>query len=308
MENNFFYPSHTGKHQVHAIEWLPEGPVKGVLQICHGMVEYIGRYRAFATFLAQKGCVVVGNDHLGHGETAQNPEDLGFFHEEEGNAHILADIHCLRERTQALYPTVPYFILGHSMGSFLVRQYIQEHAQGLGGAIIMGTGNQPRTLVHAGKLLTHLIAAFKGWHYRSSFVDNMAFGSYNKKFQPERTSKDWLTRDNKEVDMYMAHPFSSFMFTLNAYNNMFSSILHASDTKKMAHIPKHLPLLFVSGSQDPVGDFGKGVHKVRNAYQEAGIEDISFRLYDQYRHELLNEIDREHVYQDIYDWMQTKAK
>lgn len=307
MENSFFYPSHTGKHQIHAMEWRPEGHVIGVLQICHGMVEYIARYRAIGAFLAQKGYVVVGNDHLGHGLSAQNHDDLGFFHEENGNAHILADIHALRERTQTLYPDVPYFILGHSMGSFLVRQYIQKHAQRLSGVIIMGTGYQPRILLYAGRLLTRIIAAFKGWRYRSVLVDTMAFGSYNKAFQPERTSKDWLTRDKQEVDMYIANPLSSFMFTLNAYYNMFTSILYASNAKYMASIPKHLPLLFVSGSKDPVGNFGKGVGKVYNAYQQIGMEDISFHLYDQYRHELLNEVNREHVYQDIYEWMQTKT-
>ena len=161
MKKEFYYPSKDGITQIHAVEWIPEGEVKAVLQICHGMVEYIERYHEFAAFLAEHGIYVVGPDHLGHGKSVTGPEKLGFFFEQDGNACVIADIHKLRVQTTEKYPTVPYFMLGHSMGSFLLRQYLGIYSQGLSGAIIMGTGKQPSLVLAAGKLVCKMIAAVK---------------------------------------------------------------------------------------------------------------------------------------------------
>ena len=308
MKNEFYYLSADQKTRIHAIEWIPQGDIRAVLQICHGMCEFIGRYEEFAHFLCEQGYLVTGNDHLGHGASITDEEDRGYFAEPDGNACVLADIHTLRTLTQEKYPHVPYFLLGHSMGSFLARQYICRHGAGLSGAIIMGTGSQPGMILNLGIFLCRLSALFHGSRYRSHFINNLAFGGYNKKFEPARTPSDWLTKDAAIIDSYISHPSCTFIFTVNAYQSMFRSIRSAQDGSQIAHIPKALPILVVSGTDDPVGNFGRGVRQVYDAYRSAGIQDVSISLYDGDRHEILNETDREQVYQDLLAWMEGRQK
>lgn len=306
MKQHFYYPSQDGKTKIHAIEWIPEGNISAILQISHGMVEYIDRYDEFARFLNERGYYVVGHDHLGHGNSIQTKDDWGFFAEENGNECVIGDIHRLRQLTREKYPAVPYFLLGHSMGSFLARQYLTLHGDGLAGAVIMGTGNQPLFLVKLGKTVCRLIASVKGWHYRSRFVNNMAFGGYNRKFSPARTPMDWLSRNPKNVDTYLSEDCCTFIFTVNGYYHMFRGMEHLAKKEHFEQIPKDLPVFFVAGQDDPVGDFGKGVKTVFQKYKAGGIKDVSLKLYKDDRHEILNEDDRQVVYADIYEWLETK--
>lgn len=306
MKNEFMYPSKDGRTQIHAIEWVPEGPVRGVVQIAHGMVEFIDRYDRFAGVLAEHGFYVTGNDHLGHGKSVTDSDQLGYFAERGGNACVIGDMHHLRQKTAQTYPDVPYFLFGHSMGSFLVRQYIEIYGEGLAGAVIMGTGYQPRQTLDAGMAMTSAMARAKGGHFRSSLVNNMALGSYNKAFEPARTAADWLTRDEEIVDAYVAEPLCQFMFTVNGYNNLFRGMRYAQDARNLEKIPKILPVLVVSGAKDPVGDFGKGPAKVAQSYLEHGLRDVTFKLYPEDRHELLNELDKECVDRDILEWMNAR--
>lgn len=308
MKQHFYYPSKDGQTQIHAIEWIPEGSVKAVLQISHGMVEYIDRYHEFAEYLSSRGFYVVGQDHLGHGESVLTEEQHGYFHETNGNEYVIGDIHTLRQLTASKYPNLPYFMLGHSMGSFLTRQYITLHGDGLTGVIIMGTGNQPLALVKLGKLLCRLVASVKGWSYRSTFVNNMAFGGYNRKFQPARTNMDWISRSTENVDRYLKDPWCTFVFTVNAYYHMFSGMEQLLTSKNFTKIPRELPVFFVAGKDDPVGDFGKGVTAVYKKYKNSGFKDVKLKLYEHDRHEILNEPDRKHVYQDIYKWLEQRRR
>ncbi|MGO5053260.1 alpha/beta fold hydrolase [Lachnospiraceae bacterium LCP25S3_G4] len=303
MKTDFYYPSQDGTTQIHAVEWMPDGDVKAILQISHGMVEYINRYDAFGSYLAERGYYVVGQDHLGHGESVQTEADHGFFHEKHGNDYVIGDIHELRRRTTAKYPTLPYYMLGHSMGSFLTRQYIKKYGEGLHGVIIMGTGEQPPMIVSIGKILCTFIAHFKGWHYRSTFINNIAFGGYNKKFQPSRTTVDWLCKDTSIVDAYLEDPWCTFIFTVNAYYHMFCGMQELSDPANLERIPKDLPIFFVAGKEDPVGNFGKSVKKVYQKYKTCGMKDVSIKLYDDDRHEILNETDKFQVFADLYAWL-----
>lgn len=189
------------------------------------------------------------------------------------------------------------------MGSFLTRQYIQMHADGLAGAVIMGTGSQPGIVLHIGKLLCRLIALFRGWEYRSSFVDNMAFGGYNKQFEPARTPSDWLTKDEAIIDACVNNPWSTFRFTVNGYYQMFRGIQYIQNPAHIQQIPKNLPLFFVAGADDPVGNNGKSVTQVCQQYKDAGIQDVQIKLYPGDRHEILNETDRDVVYADILTWL-----
>lgn len=303
MKKEWTYMSSDQKTPIHAISWIPEQKIKAVLQIAHGMVEFINRYDHFASFLADQGFLVVGHDHLGHGLSVTREEDLGFFHQDGGNPYVIADIHQLRLNTQAAYPDVPYFVMGHSMGSFLMRQYIMMHGEGLQGAIIMGTGSQNQAVVKFGQSLTHIMALFKGWHYRSEFVNQMAFGAYNKSFAPVRTSRDWLSKDEAMVDAYINEPLCMFTFTLNGYETLFATIAYIQKKRHIDQIPKDLPILLISGEDDPVGDQGRGVKKAMEGFQQAGIKEVTLKLYPHDRHEILNETDCFLVEHDLLNWL-----
>ncbi len=307
MRNEFYFASRDEMTKIHAIEWIPEGKVKAVLQICHGMVEYIDRYDDFAAYLAQNGYYVVGHDHLGHGKSVYSSERLGYFHETNGNECVIGDIHQLRVRTEEKYPSIPYFMLGHSMGSFLVRQYLGFYGAGITGAIIMGTGNQSNFILQAGKAVCKWTALFKGWQCRSGLVDGMAVGAYNKKFEKETDGSNWLSRNPENVRNYRNDLLCGYMFTVNAYYHMFSGMIQMNRQEKAGRIPRGLAVAFVSGKEDPVGNFGKGVKQVYKRYKMIGVEDVKIRLYEEDRHEILNETDREQVYQDICMWLEKRS-
>ena len=309
VKREFTFASGDGRTKIHAVEWRPEkGEVCGVLQIFHGMVEFIERYEETAEYLTEKGFVVVGNDHLGHGTSVVSKEEYGFFCEENGNAVVLGDLRKLHKKTRNKWPGVPYFILGHSMGSFLLRQYLSMYGDELDGAVIMGTGTQPAPVLKAGQKLCTLFAKLRGWHYRSRLIDSMAFGGYNKRFRPGRTDKDWLTKDGTIVDAYLADERCTFRFTVNGYYNLFVSIEDACSRETMEKMPKDLPVLFMSGAEDPVGDFGKGVEQVRRQFEAAGLTDVTWILYENDRHEILNETDRAVVLRDLYAWLYVRAE
>lgn len=303
-KEEFYFTSASGTTKIHAIRYIPDGEVKAILQISHGMVEYIERYEDFALFLVSKGILVTGNDHLGHGKSVNSKEEWGYFAKENGNKAVLYDIYQLTQITKELYPNIPYFLLGHSMGSFYARQYIAEFGNELDGAIIMGTGCQPLALVQFGRFLITLISVFKGWNYRCTLVHNIAFGNYNTHFEPTRTTKDWLTKDTAIVDKYVADERCNFIFTLNAFYGMFTGISRLYDKKFLSHVPKNLPVFFVSGQEDPVGDYGKGVKKAAKMLENLGMKNIKIKLYPNDRHEILNETDRDQVYNDLYRWIQ----
>ena len=226
MRDEFYFPSKDGNTEIHTIEWKPEGEVKAVLQLSHGMVEYIKRYDEFAEFMCSHGYYVVGNDHLGHGKSVQSKSEYGFFNEKYGNACVIGDMHTLRQRTMKKYPDVPYFMLGHSMGSSLLRQYVQMYGNGLAGAMFIGVvADQQRATLQFGRRLCRTLAMFRGWHYKSKLVDGMAVGAYNRKFKNPKTRADWVTSDEEHLEKYISDPLCSFVFTVNAYYSMFTGML-----------------------------------------------------------------------------------
>lgn len=305
-KREFTFPSTDGRTKIHAIEWIPEEKVYAVLQIAHGMVEYIDRYHDFATYLADRGIYVVGHDHLGHGQSVNSDGEYGYFPQPDGNKLVIGDIHKLRNITSEKYPNIPYFMLGHSMGSFLLRQYLTMHAKGLAGAIIMGTGYQSLVILKAGQLVCRITAAMKGWKYRSQFVNSLSFGSFNKKFEPAETPKDWVTSYKPIRDIYVKDPLTSFTFTVGGYYQMFEGMKVLETKGSVDKIRKELPVFFVAGEDDPVGDFGKGVQRIYEKYKAAGIQDVSIKLYKGDRHEILNEVDRKQVYEDLYHWFMSR--
>ena len=305
-KKEFYYPSVDGKTQIHAIRWEPEGEPKAILQIVHGMVEFIDRYDDFAKYLTGYGFLVTGEDHLGHGASVQSDEYHGYFGK-DGNSWVIADIHQLRLKMNEEFPNTPYLMLGHSMGSFLVRQYITEkdarYAEGLKGVIIMGTGWQPAFTLTAGKLVATILGKDKVGK-KAPMIDKMGFGAYLKRIPDARTTSDWLTKDEKIVDWYRAQPWCTFSFTPNGYYHMFSGMQKAHDISRMKKLPEGLPLLFASGAEDPVGTWGEGVRKAYMVYSENTPCDVSIKLYDGDRHEILNETDRAQVYEDMREFLE----
>lgn len=306
-EEHFTFASGHGAIQSHGMRWIPDQEVRAVLQISHGMCEYIGRYRGFAEYFAERGILVVGHDHLGHGGSAPTQKDYGYFAPENGNKILVEDIHRVLRLTKRNYKKVPYILLGHSMGSFLARQYLCVYGKELDGAVICGTGYQSGPVVRLGMTLARSEARMRGWEYRSRLLLQMTFGNYNMKFRPNRTEYDWLCRDEAVVDAYIADPQCGIPFTLNGYYNLFEGLSKIVRSDYLQRMPKKLPVLFVSGAEDPVGGYGKGVRKVEQLFRKYGMEDVECRLYPQDRHELLNELDKEQVYADILGWMQERG-
>lgn len=296
---HIYYLSKDGKTNIHAVKWLPEGEIKGVVQIIHGMTEYAERYAPFAEYLASNGYIVCAEDHAGHGKSAKKLEDLGWFNDERSLDTVISDIHTLTDKVKAETAGLPYFVMGHSMGSFFCRKYISLYGGELAGAIIMGTGFKGNALMNTALFMTRLNAAFKGWRNRSKFIKSLAFGSYNKKFKSENNPRSWLSVDKENTEKYKADPLCNFSFTDNGYYILFSAIKSACSKKTIEAVPKDLPVYFVAGSDDPVGDYGKGVTKAYEKFKKAGVKNVEITLYKNARHEILNDFCQTQVRADL---------
>ncbi|MCL2024698.1 MAG: lysophospholipase [Coriobacteriia bacterium] len=308
----FRYPSVATRQKVAAKVWAfrlePQGvgddDVRGVVQIAHGMSEHARRYLPFARFLAEHGFVVVANDHLGHGETAADEDDFGFFGVQRSKTLLVEDMRTLFLKTRERYPDAPYFMLGHSMGSFLLREYLVTYGE-LSGAIIMGTGDPSPTTLSLGLGLTRLIETLtiKGERYRSPRLRKLVMGNYNARIKNPRTEFDWLSTDPIAVNAYEADRMTGFTFTTNGYEHMFSNLLFAVSNHAITRTPKELPLLVISGADDPVGGYGEQVRTFVRRLEAAGVHDVTLILYPGMRHEVLNEVERQQVYDDILAWL-----
>lgn len=306
-KEEFYFESRDNRSRLHAVRYLPDtGEVRGIVQIIHGMAEYVERYGEFAEYLTDRGFAVVGEDHLGHGKSVGENGKQGYFCANDPATVVVRDSHRLKKKTQERYPGVPYFILGHSMGSFILRNYMCRYGKGIDGAVIMGTGMQPGWLLAVSRAAAAVQKLFCGDGHVSRFLDKAAFGSYNKKIVNPRTAFDWLSRDGKKVDAYIADPDCGFVFTVNGFRTLFELISRIRKAKNLANIPDTLPVLMVSGDADPVGDYGKGVQKAYASLKKAGLSDITLKMYHDDRHELLNETDREQIMEDIYTWIDEK--
>ena len=300
---DFTLPSTAPGRTLHAFYCEPDGPVRAVVQLSHGMVEFIDRYKPLAESLAAQGIAVTGNDHLGHGGSIRTKADYGYFAQPDGNRAVLDDLHRMTRLAKQRWPGVPYFLLGHSMGSFYARQYLCEWGGELDGAIILGTGFQPKALVRLAKGICRVQAALFGWQHRSKLVERLSFAGYNNGLEG-RTTHDWLNRDAAEVDKYLADERCTFTFTVNAYYSMFSGILRLHDPAFVAQMPKDLPLLFLAGDADPVGEHGKGVERAVQSLRDAGVQNMEVKFYPGARHELLVETNRREVFADIAGWIE----
>lgn len=311
-EEKISFLSADGKTRISARKWSPaDGKYRGVVQLVHGMVEYIDRYRPFAEFLNDNGFLVVGHDHLGHGDSVRTTGDWGYIAEGRHPEDVLVqDIHKLRKKIQRENEGLPYFILGHSMGSYMLRKYLCYHSLGLTGVILMGTGYVSPIRMHYGRAVCSCYALVHGWHYYSQLVWRRSFGRQYRKYDVTGmdAANSWLSKNVEDVKKYYSEPRSSFRFTVNGYYALMGAVAFDCRMSNVRKVLCKIPLLFVSGKEDPVGNCGAGVIRVARMYRRAGFSDVKCRLYEEDRHEILNEPDREKVYQDILQWLRLRME
>lgn len=289
--------------KLHVYQWLPdpEAEIAGIVQIAHGMCETAERYGRFASALTGKGYAVYAHDQRGHGLTAGSLERLGDVGE-NGFQLMVQDIVQLGRLARAQHPRVPLFLMGHSMGSFLVQKVIMTQSDGYDGFILSGT-NGPRGMLRAGKTLASLQRALQGDSHRSLMMNAIVFGGFNKAFAPNRTRFDWLSRDPAEVDRYIEDPYCGAICTTRFFRDFFGLLQEIQQPEGYRGIPKHKPVYLFSGEKDPVGLNGRGVRRLEAVYRNLGLADVECRLYPEGRHEMLNEVNRDEVTADVIDWL-----
>jgi len=309
MKNNFLTFNTSDDIQVFTYSWMPDGglPVKGVVQIAHGMAEHAARYERFAEALTTAGFAVFANDHRGHGKTAGAQEKVGYFADEDGWQKVVDDMHMLTGIIKKEFSNLPFFLFGHSMGSFLSRHYAMLHGSELTGLILSGTGGDPGVLGRVGLLIARTEAMIRGKKARSQIMNTLSFGAFNDAFKPNRTEYDWLSRDNAEVDKYINDPWCGGVFTAGFFCDMLGGLGYIHKKENIAKIPEGLAVYLFSGSRDPVGANTKGVTQVYDLLQNGGVKDVTLKFYDGGRHEMLNEINREDVFRDVITWLNRYA-
>lgn len=304
MRTDFYFDS-KGAGQIHACCWMPEVEPKAVLQIVHGIAEFIERYDSFAEYLNRLGYVVVAEDHMGHGKSINGTGIQGYFH--GGWFRAVADTYELLCQTKKAYPDLPYVLFGHSMGSFMARTILCKYPDsGISSAIICGTGWQPKQMLPVAIKLCEVVCKKVGEQNPSELLQNLVFGGYNKKVEHPRTAYDWLSRDAKNVDAYIAHPLCGFTPSCGLLRDMLKGISYIEDSTSLSAMKKDLPVLFIAGGDDPVGSYGKGVRKTVSEFQAAGMTDVSVTIFPLCRHEILNEINKEEVFRTVADWLTKK--
>lgn len=287
----FTFLSSDGRTQLHGAQWTPADrePI-AVLQIAHGVAEHILRYDDFARYLNDRGILVAGHDHLGHGKSLPEGGTPVYFGDRATWETVVDDIHLLHDRLREQYPDLPILLMGHSMGSFLSRSYLIRYPGTVDAAIIMGTGWQPEMTIRGGLLLAGILSGLKGPDAVSKMVTNMAFGAYNKAFGDKpRTPNDWLSADTDNVDRYMADPLCGADATVGLFRQMLHGIRFNQRQSHLRQMDREMPVLFVAGDKDPVGSCGKGVRQTYDAFRSAGMRDCTLKLYPGLRHEILNE-------------------
>ncbi|MCD7824827.1 MAG: alpha/beta hydrolase [Clostridiaceae bacterium] len=295
IEKDLHYLSSDRKTKIHFHEWLPEGHPKAVIQVSHGITEHIGRYGELATALVEKGYAVAGNDHMGHGES-EKPDCYRW-------EYLVKDTHRLQEYLKQQYPTVPFYSIGFSLGSFVVRDLLAHFPDSMDLAILIGTGFQSASQISFAKAIASLEAKRVGDGNRSKLIQKMSFGTYNRYFKPNKTDFDWLCESVDGISNYMQDEVCGKFMPAGLFRELLRGMLVTGNRENIGKISENLPMLFLSGKDDPVGEMGKGVERLMDAYKEAGINDVSLNLYPG-RHDILHEACREHVIGDIVEWLE----
>lgn len=302
-----YFTSSDGKHKIYYYLTLPINKPKAILQFCHGLAEHGERYLPFAEFLASKDIAFCIHDSLGHKKSVFSDDELGYYGENDGWKFLYKDALILTDILKTKFPNIPFFIGGHSMGSFVTRAYLPNAKQKIDGALIIGTGNAT-TVIKVGTTAAKLIGLFKGKTYHSKLLDTLSFGAYNKKISSPKTAFDWLSENEKNVSDYNADKYCGFISATRGFVDVSLLIRYISKTKVVVNVDKNIPLLFISGSGDPVGEYGKLVNKAADLHKKCGASDVTVTIMDGMRHEVLNENGKEKTYDVVLKWLTEKGK
>ena len=306
ISTNFTYTSSDGT-EINVYKWIPkEEEIKGVVQISHGMAETAIRYERFAKVLNQNGYIVYANDHRGHGKTAGNIDSLGYLGDNDGFNLLIGDIAKLSDIIREENEGLKIYLFSHSMGSFAAQRYIMDFKDKIDGLVLSGSNGEQGFTLTLAKTIAKLEMMIRGRKAKSKLMNTLSFGAYNKKFKPEKTGSEWLSRDEEEVKKYIEDPYCGTIFPTSFYYDFLGSLQYIEDENNFKKIPKNLPILIISGEEDPVGDSGKGLKKLYNRYKEAGVKDLEIKLYPGARHEILNEINRNEVMDDVVNWLDNR--
>lgn len=287
--------------QIKVISWTSP-QAKAYLHICHGMAEHIERYSEFAQFMANQGFMVIGHNHRGHGDH----EILGHYSDHDGWLKTISDIDAVQ---QSMFKdsTIPVFLFGHSMGSFIAQGFALRHGHKLSGLILSGSNYQNPLMYHAGRLIAKLENKRLGLRKPSLLMDKLSFASFNNHFKPTTTEFDWLSRDTDQVDRYINDPFCGFPCSGETWNQLLTGLIEISNHQNLAKIPSQLPIYIFGGDKDPVGRLGKGIPALAEKLRRSGHDNVTTKLYKEGRHEMLNEICKAQVYADISDWISSQS-
>lgn len=284
------------KNTLSGVMYIPDGDIRGIFHLVHGMTEYIGRYAHLFESLASAGYLCCGFDNLGHGNTAKKG-DLGFIASKNGWKFMVDDVKLFADSIKAEYPDLPYILMGHSMGSFITRIAVSHYNDIADKYICCGTaGNNPASSI--GIALCSIIKAFRGQRAISPFLENMAFGSYNKRFDGD-TKYEWLTKDRQIIEKYSTDKFCTFHFTVSAMRDLMTLLKLCNSKKCFADTKNDLPILLIAGDMDPVGNYGKGVKQVYRNYKAAQNENTTMFLYENCRHEIHNDTSYKQMTEDV---------
>lgn len=304
MKKYYTFTSSDRVNTINVVMWLPKGQPRAIVQLSHGMTEHIERYDEFANYLVSQGMAVVGNDHIGHGKSASKESDLGYFGNGDAKEYLTRDLYVITKNMKRMYgDNIPYILCGHSMGSLIARRYAANYGCELDGLLLMGTTNQPFALLYFARSLVNVIALIKGERYRSNTANSIMFGLYNSRIKNARTQSDWLTCVESEVDRFIADKRCNYSFTVNGLRGLLNIIIDIQKPHNIDNIPKNLPIFLACGNEDPVGDYGMAVRYLKRLYRSMGIHRVKAKVYNNCRHELINETRKYEFFKDSADWI-----
>ena len=305
MRENFRFKDSDGV-ELNVYNWIPDGEIKGIVQISHGMTENVLRYDEFANHLNNEGFIVYGHDHRGHGLTAKTKDELGYIADNEGFDWLVRDLYEIIKNVKEDNKGLPIYLFGHSMGSFVSQRFIELHGNEIDGVILSGSNGEPTKLIPLGILLSSIEIKLFGRRHTSKIMDKLSFGDFNRKFKPNRTPYDWLCSVDSEVDKYIANEYCGFVCSASFYYDLLRGLKAIHKDENFNSIPKDLPIYILAGDMDPVGFFGKGIVNLYNKLKSTGIKDVKYKLYKGKRHEILNEDNKLEVMKDVSAWLLDK--
>lgn len=306
LEKREIYYNLSQNGNIKGYQWIyPDKDIKGVLVISHGMAEHINRYDEFALELCNQGYTVFGHNHRGHKDSILTDDDYGYMNDEDNFNILVSDLLEIINKIKEQYPNLPLYLFGHSMGSFVSQRFVELYGNKIQGLILCGSSKNPKILVNMGIFLSKMVMNIKGRRYRSKFINNIVFGSYNNKFKPNKTDFDWLNSNSDEVDIYVNDKYCGGIFTVSYFYDFFRGL--NTICKNYDLIPKKLPILIISGDKDPVGGYGKYITNLYSTLKNKEIIDLEMILYKNGRHEILKEYSKKQTFNDVINWLEQKV-